>query len=240
MPSTGFPSSTATQFPIQSFNYINYQAQQRIPNTICFDKQGAVAKTNPFLVKGGLERTGPDKKFNTLTKALSVHKSPQFYSMRKCKRHHSYTGPDLCTSQNKLAGSLLDYEQPLYENLTDSIQIREESLTGIDASVSLIKFSNPDSDTNSSGNNNSGKRNAVHATTNERMSIHRSDSGISNSSYEYLPQATPRINSHSRTKRHHLTAPVYINVPFVSNATNSFHPNNQPFCDNDSSEVCIH
>lgn len=229
----------ATQFPIQSFNYINYQTQHRIPNTIVYDKQGAVAKTNPFLVKGGLDRTGPDKKFNTLTKALSVRKSPQFYSMRKCKRHHSYTGPDLSTSQKKLT-NLLDFEQPLYENLTDSIQICEEIPIENDANVSLIKFNTHDSDTNSSGNNNSGKKARVYGPSHEHLSIHRSDSGISNSSYEFLPQSTPRINPHSKTKRNHLTTPVYINVPFVSSSVNNFESSSKPFNNDGSNEVSVH
>lgn len=257
-PPTGFSSSTATQFPIQSFNYINYQTQQRIPNTISYDKQSAVAKTNPFLVKGGLERTGPDKqKYNTLTKALTVHKSPQFYSMRKSKRNHSaYTGPvDTTGSSNCKLASLLDYDQPLYENLTDSIQIHEELLPGEDTSASLIKFNNPDSDTNSSGNNNSGgKRNhpfnssgSGGGTNNkERMSIHRSDSGISNSSYECLPQTTPRIHPQAaaaKNKRYHLTTPVYINVPYnVSSSTNNTfnaYTTNRLSNDNDSNEVSV-
>lgn len=177
--------------------------------------------------------------------------------MRKSKRNYSYTGTPVPsssaaaatlaadTSHSKLA-SLLDYEQPLYENLTDSIQICEEILPASgETNASLIKFNNPDSDTNSSGNNNSGKRNPVRLSNKERMSIHRSDSGISNSSYEYLPQITPRVHPHSqsKTKRYHLTAPVYINVPYVSNNTSntlhSYTTSRQPK-DNDSNEVCIY
>lgn len=266
---SGYNINTSAQFPIQSFNYINYQSQP-IPNTLSYDSKHqnpstANSRTNPFLVKGSLNKCS-DKKFNTLTKSLAVRKSPQFYSMRKCKRHHSYNGPMLnnpgigaiSASQSKLNSSLIDYEQPLYENLTDSIQIHEATLpnndTTADPNLSLIRFNNNstyhDSDTNSSGNNtnsnnnhsNSNKDQLSYISSNkERMSIHRSDSGISNSSYEYLPQPAPRVNSSGgKSKRNGTTynsnVPVYMNLPYVSCTANSLHSNG-PFHEINASEV---
>lgn len=272
--SSGHNLNTSAQFPIQSFNYINYQSQS-IPNTLAYDNNHqqnsgtSNSRTNPFLVKGGLNKCS-DKKFNTLTKSLAVRKSPQFYSMRKYKRHHSYNGPILnnsgstaiSASQNKLNSSLIDYEQPLYENLTDSIQIHEATLPNNDATtdpnLTLIRFNNNstyhDSDTNSSGNNTNSNNNN-NSTSNkdqlsyinsnkERMSIHRSDSGISNSSYEYLPQPAPRVNSSgNKSKRNsgapsHSNVPVYMNLPYISCTANSLHSNG-PFHEINVSEVSL-
>lgn len=278
--SSGHNINTSAQFPIQSFNYINYQSQP-IPNTLTYDNKhhqssGATnSRTNPFLVKGGLNLSS-DKKFNTLTKSLAVRRSPQFYSMRKCKRHHSYNGPMLnnsgstaiSASQNKLNSSLIDYEQPLYENLTDSIQIHEATLPNNDATtdpnLALIRFNNNsnsntyhDSDTNSSGNNtNSNNNNNNNSSSNkdqlsyissnkERMSIHRSDSGISNSSYEYLPQPAPRVNTSGGKSKNrnggaasHSNVPVYMNLPYISCTANSLHANG-PFHEINVSEVSL-
>lgn len=271
--SSGQNISTSAQFPIQSFNYINYQSQT-IPNSLAYDSKHqpssvtSSSRTNPFLVKGGLNKCS-DKKFNTLTKSLAARRSPQFYSMRKCKRHHSYNGPNMnisgsstkSASQNRLNSSLIDYEQPLYENLTDSIQIHEATLPNNDATtdpnLALIRFNNNssyhDSDTNSSGNNtnsnnnnsNSNKDQLSYISSNkERMSIHRSDSGISNSSYEYLPQPAPRVNSSGgKSKRNggavsQSNVPVYMNLPYISCTTNSLHSNG-PFHEINVSEVSL-
>lgn len=273
--SSGHNINTSAQFPIQSFNYINYQSQP-ITNTLTYDNKHLQSagttnsRTNPFLVKGGLNKCS-DKKFNTLTKSLAARRSPQFYSMRKCKRHHSYNGPNLnssgstaiSASQNKLNSSLIDYEQPLYENLTDSIQIHEATLPNNDATtdpnLALIRFNNNsnyhDSDTTSSGNNTNSNINNNNSSSNkdqlsyissnkERMSIHRSDSGISNSSYEYLPQPAPRVNSScGKSKRNggagsHSNVPVYMNLPYISCTANSLHANG-PFHEINVSEVSL-
>lgn len=244
-PNTGsYHPNSAHQFPIQSFNYISYQSQLpgSISNSASYETQSTLAKTNPFLVKGGLSKCSDTHhrplpppgasdatgRFNSL-KALGIKKSPQFYSMRRCKRHHSYTGPNLVSvtaaglsaSQNRIS-SLMDYDQhPLYENLTDSIQIHETSLP-------------LDSDTNSSGNNgtsgasSTGGAGYMYSTKShkDRLSIHRSDSGISNSSYEYLPQPAPRIGGSSRSKVKAMgnqSAPMYMNLPYVAFTANSLH-----------------
>lgn len=153
--------------------------------------------------------------------------------MRKSKRKYSYNAAELSPNNKKIV-NLIDYEQPMYENLTDSIQIREEMRSGIDANVSLIRFNNQESDNDL---NSSSKKNHINPPSKEWMNIHRSDSGISNSSYEHLPHALSRTNQYPKPKRHHSTAPVYINIPYVSNKGNSSHSNTQSVHGNLSGEV---
>uniref|UniRef100_A0A336JZG9 CSON005257 protein n=1 Tax=Culicoides sonorensis TaxID=179676 RepID=A0A336JZG9_CULSO len=247
--------SSSSQFPIQSFNYINYQSHL-IPNTIIYDKNQS--SKNPFLVKGGLNKCS-DNKFNTLTKSSPTRKSPQFYSMRKCKRHHSYCSPKsndkvgklgiTSENDNKPNLSFIDYEQPVYENLTDSIQIHEAKLpvneaSSTDSKSGIIRFNNNynfhHSNVKVSGKNfksnisdynnhispNKHKDQTI-GSSKDRMSIHKSDSGISNSSYEYLPQPAPRINSRTDNSKRdifendisNMNAPIYMNL----SQNNSFY-----------------
>uniref|UniRef100_A0A336K1W8 CSON005257 protein n=1 Tax=Culicoides sonorensis TaxID=179676 RepID=A0A336K1W8_CULSO len=222
--------SSSSQFPIQSFNYINYQSHL-IPNTIIYDKNQS--SKNPFLVKGGLNKCS-DNKFNTLTKSSPTRKSPQFYSMRKCKRHHSYCSPKsndkvgklgiTSENDNKPNLSFIDYEQPVYENLTDSIQIHEAKLpvneaSSTDSKSGIIRFNN--------NYNFHHSNDQTIGSSKDRMSIHKSDSGISNSSYEYLPQPAPRINSRTDNSKRdifendisNMNAPIYMNL----SQNNSFY-----------------
>lgn len=86
---------------------------------------------------------------------------------------------------------LKNYNQPLYENLTDSIQIHESSTQNENSFASVLDEFNCEM---------------------ERNSIYRSDSGISNSSYECItPVPAPRTNP----KKYH-SAPVYVNLPNTS------------------------
>lgn len=203
------PSLTAG---MNSLNYPNYQAEATTsllpPSTVTspIDSTNAFV-CNPFLAKnhpssapsaqaakgassfGSRERkpSAMEKKFNSL-KTIGNRKSPQFYSMRlnKCKRHQSMPNEPqkllLINSKNKTGApsyiSGKHQQQPLYENLTDSIQIHESDEFNCEPEP-------------------------------ERNSIYRSDSGISNSSYECVtPVPAPRTNP-----RNCQSAPVYMNLP---------------------------
>lgn len=86
---------------------------------------------------------------------------------------------------------------PYYENITDSIQIHETSIKGTDHSDTL---------------NSNKEEYYVVSTCNDQLhrnSLYRSDSGISNSSYDCTtPVPAPRPNS-----RKCLSVPVYMNLP---------------------------
>lgn len=180
---------------------------------------------NPFLAKcsntSALDSdrsSGPmDKKFNSL-KSNGAKKTPHFYSMRlnKCKRHQSFSKEPqklllinstnastmACRSDStpqhmqkrhhkQQVGTIVqlkDCAQPLYENLTDSIQIHESFAPNESSFASVLDDFNFEM---------------------ERNSIYRSDSGISNSSYECItPVPAPRTNP-----RKCRSAPVYMNLP---------------------------
>lgn len=199
-------------------------------------------KLNPFLVKCsapmvnfGSKSNDTGQKFNTL-KTVSVKRMPQFYSMRlnKCKRHqlpanepnkfiiinngnsnsnvhskningseninrsinpNNITNNDHTQTDGKVNGMpymteyhvhLENCDNPLYENLTDSIQIHESFLQNDELTFNV-----------------------------ERKSIHRSDSGISNSSYECVtPVPAPRTSP-----KRCFTVPVYMNLPTSTVAT---------------------
>lgn len=231
---SNFPNFTG----VNSINYPNYHhpgdpvATAAPPITVTGTSAsvngiGNPMACNPFLAKGqptaaqvantlktDRKPSAMEKKFNSL-KSIGIRKSPQFYSMRlnKCKRHQSFTTepqkillingsaansmPYISQSQPSSHVKLKGYNQPLYENLTDSIQIHESSLQNESsfASVLLDEFN----------------------CEPERNSIYRSDSGISNSSYECItPVPAPRTNP-----RKCQSAPVYMNLPNSSNAAGS-------------------
>lgn len=188
-------------------------------------RSNSMIACNPFLAKSSNVDAAnynqkplyaPEKKFNSL-KTTNAKKAPQFYSMRlnKCKRHQSFSNePQKLVLINNATANGLPYmgdtqnnqhiqqghhrqshdangrrnEQPLYENLTDSIQILETSAPNEIAFAAVIDDFNLD---------------------NERNSIYRSDSGISNSSYECItPVPAPRTNP-----RKCRSVPVYMNLP---------------------------
>lgn len=166
-----------------------------------------------------------EKKFNSL-KSIGVKKSPKFNSMRvnKCKRHPSsfasndpqqlliinntHSMPYISQQQqqqqfkqnsNKLINQ---FDQPLYENLTDSIQIHESTMHMDGSSFALSSSMHTDDE----------YINHHHHCEPESNSIYRSDSGISNSSYECItPVPAPRTNSNQSRKCQ--SAPVYMNLP---------------------------
>lgn len=227
-----YPTNASNIYPnfsVNSINYTNYptsekqssasssslatKQQKRISNDEAPSNGILASALNPFLAGGcssKSDRKTNEKKFNSL-KSIGVKKAPQFYSMRanKCKRHHSLVGVNgsgngdpqqlqiliessaSTHSMPYISQKLRPLEQPLYENLTDSIQIHESSLQ---------------SDRIAYDEANNGE---FQCDPDERNSIYRSDSGISNSSYECItPVPAPR--THPR-KNH--SAPVYMNLP---------------------------
>lgn len=154
-----------------------------------------------------------DKKFNSL-KSMSARKAPQFYSLRlnKCRRHQALTNPNYNTQQKLLvinnasvpylqstkshhsdsepdATSMLRTmkfnQQPLYENLVNASLEHGDAILA--PTTILDEF---------------------YCDANDANSIYRSDSGISNSSYELTPVPAPRNNP-----RNCQSAPVYMNLP---------------------------
>lgn len=148
---------------------------------------------------------------------MSAQKTPQFYSLRlnKCRRHRSLTN-STCNTQQKLLvinNSSIPYlqssklhhsnsdpdpelttsvlrkltfgQQPLYENLLNATLERGENI--LSGPNVLDEF---------------------YCEANDANSIYRSDSGISNSSYELTPVPAPRNNP-----RNCQSVPVYMNLP---------------------------
>lgn len=186
---------------------------------------------------------GANKKFNSLKSSLTgLRKTPPFYySMRSggnegqnpgqkssgksCKRHQSFNQPksdgffEEATGEFYYEGgeqqhTLYYEEQPLYENLTDSIQIHELSTSSNAAHKPQGELINDQKQQqqlkthqkplkqihqhrhhHSGGGGGEKMKKAHHKSCDmiERSSIYRSDSGISNSSYECItPVPAPR------------------------------------------------
>jgi hypothetical protein len=231
------PAQPNANFPINCFNYINYQPptvsqissmkQQQQQQQQHHDKSGLLSSQNPFGQKqSAASRAGKnatngmnnDVKFNSL-KSLITKKSPHFYSIKanKCKRHHSFIDPQHTIYDNSREFNSINllqqndlkaknYEQPMYENLTDSIQIRESpQQTESSFALVLAEFGN-----------NGQPEDIFYERT-----IHRSDSGISNSSYDCItPTPAPRVSS-SSSGSHIIKTPVYMNLPFLSSSSSS-------------------
>ncbi|XP_055692645.1 hemicentin-1 isoform X4 [Lutzomyia longipalpis] len=214
--STTYPTFTTNMYPGNSGYPHNFTV-----NTLNYPTYPSVATTtslnNPFLAKrercqGHVEQQRkPEKKFSSL-KSLGIRKSPQFYSMRinkSCKRHNSFAGADTRKPSpqppyNNIHREKYEQQQPLYENLTDSIQIHESSLQNESSFASVLL-------SDDFGGNFEG----------ERTSIYRSDSGISNSSYECItPVPAPRTGQRSCQ-----SAPIYMNLPNQHASRTPHHPN---------------
>lgn len=186
---------------------------------------------------GSVGGEGANKKFNSLKSSLAgLRKTPQFYySMRSganngpggrdnqskgksCKRHQSFNQPKpeegsrFEEEQQFYEGgeqqhTLYYEEQPLYENLTDSIQIHELSAGSIQPQKAPVineqcapqkpkHHQKPLNKIHQHRHHHQQKK--VHhksCDVIERNSIYRSDSGISNSSYECItPVPAPRTD----------------------------------------------
>lgn len=143
--------------------------------------------------------------------------SDVFHSMRsnggsvaKCKRHHSFVNDRQTSTLSYTvprSAAMLDgddcnrSQQPLYENLTDSIQIHEASLP--------LDFALDHSDMAGGIGLPLADADVLDLELQQRHSLYRSDSGISNSSYECVtPVPAPR-----RNPRKCQSVPVYMNLP---------------------------
>lgn len=187
----------------------------------------------PLNQKKGLHLCSMKSSFGNLT------------SSNKCKRHHSFTGGstgDVISIENyplpqdTQSIKMNFYEPPAYENLTDSIQIHEHNPVTPTSYHSLSTSSQPPPQPSSSSSqiitrhSHHNKKHHQHQhqqmkdceissnlTEKERLSIYRSDSGISNSSYECItPVPAPRQILHkmktSSTSKHKNSTPHYMNI----------------------------
>lgn len=176
-----------------------------------------------------------DKKFYSLK--FSAKKNGGLLlkqSMGKCKRHHSFAdGGELPTDTKAM--KMHFYEPPVYENLTDSIQILECNVepSGAAAQPHPVYLKKKHGAHHPHRHN----RQRVLEDSNiilepEKLSIYRSDSGISNSSFECIttPVPAPRQgeplmqlpqqnNKPSTMKAH--SNPVYMNISSGGSSTSS-------------------
>ncbi|XP_055855839.1 uncharacterized protein LOC129919053 isoform X2 [Episyrphus balteatus] len=201
----------------------------------------------------------------------------------KCKRHHSFAGagdgdvvgasaPPQPTYATPMQSKMRFYEPPVYENLNDSIQIHECQVDTHHAPAVLQQkerlASNPQLQQMQQHHHKKRHHQHLHQKKvddfnliePERLSIYRSDSGISNSSYECVtPVPAPRVGSgatvippspatltpgKTQTNRNvntksHTTTPVYMNVDgtAVGGGASSTSPFESPSSQNDPSAV---
>lgn len=173
-----------------------------------------------------------DKKFNSL-KTSTTRKKPEFYSLRvsKCRRHHSPANPTYDVQQKLLVinNALLPYAtskrfnqtETNYSDLEQDHQNRQQQ----SPAIRNMRFNRQplyENLVNSSLEHRGGDTGDPNLATSldeyycditDANSIYRSDSGISNSSFELTPIPAPRNNP-----RNCQSAPVYVNLPkYVAN-----------------------
>lgn len=161
-------------------------------------------------------------------------------SASKCKRHHSFAGGSIgdINSQGPLLmqqqqsqqvpthllgnGNLAlsktamhFYDPPVYENLSDSVQIHECEMeneagggSAAVAATTVLLHSQPSSQLIATTGPKKKHHHRQHQQKDdfnliepERLSIYRSDSGISNSSYECVPTASAMGSGNSATPK---------------------------------------
>lgn len=182
------------------------------------EKSATVLNTSLSLKKSTKHKSEHKHRLKSSLNIVDSESPPKFHSLRKnnkpCKHHQSNgnlpadqilptTMPYISQHFHTIDSH---HQQPYYENITDSIEIHEASLS-------------------MNGANNSSIINHTdefhHVVNNDydhlhRNSLYRSDSGISNSSYDCTtPVPAPRPNS-----RKCQSVPVYMNLPGKSTRSN--------------------
>lgn len=167
-----------------------------------------------------------DKKFNSL-KTSTARKKPEFYSLRvsKCRRHHSLANPTYDMQQKLLVinNTLLPYAKRFNQataSHSDSEHEQQKQHQQQSPAIRHSRFNCQPLYENLVNATMNGDANAASAydeyycDANDANSIYRSDSGISNSSFELTPIPAPRNNP-----RNCQSAPVYVNLPkYVANS----------------------
>lgn len=267
-----FPKSYTEYYQQQQLQQQQqHQLQQHHNNSADYpytvERTGHPNPNNPFLATNF-------KKFHTNTNSMtcsmnrknSKSEDKKFYSLKfsakkngglllkqsmgKCKRHHSFADGGLPPSNDTKAMKMHFYEPPVYENLTDSIQILEcnvepSVLTAAAAASATaqhhqvhLKKKHGAAQQQQHHTHRHNRPRALEDSNiilePEKLSIYRSDSGISNSSFECIttPVPAPRQgeplmqlpqhnnSSKSSTIKAH-SNPVYMNISSGGSSTSS-------------------
>lgn len=167
--------------------------------------------------------TSIDTRFNSL-KTNNARKTPQFYSLRlnKCRRHQSMANSAYASGGNGGIGTAAQQKLLVINNTGLPIQsylpASKFNQTDLGATtLEKLRYNQQQQPLYENLVNSTMEQNVdvmqttfdeYHRDVNDANSIYRSDSGISNSSYELTPVPAPRNNP-----RNCQSAPVYMNLP---------------------------
>lgn len=254
-----FPKSYTEYYQQQMHQQNNHHHQlQHAPYTVERTNGAAAAvaahpsnPNNPFLATNF-------KKFHTNTNSLTCSmnrkniksEDKKFYSLKfsakknggagmllkqsmgKCKRHHSFADGEQMPPNDTKAMKMHFYEPPVYENLTDSIQILECNVEQPQQPAAGPHTNHAPGHLKKKHGNHRHNRQRIFEDSNiilepEKLSIYRSDSGISNSSFECIttPVPAPRQGElQPQPQVQHMKAhsnPVYMNISSGGSSTSS-------------------
>ncbi|KAL5292690.1 nrm family protein [Megaselia abdita] len=258
-----FPKSYTEYYQQQQLQHHQLQQQQHHQNSA--DYPYTVERTthpnpnNPFLATNFKKfHTNANSMTCSMNRKNSKSEDKKFYSLKfsakkngglllkqsmgKCKRHHSFAdGGELPPLSDTKAMKMHFYEPPVYENLTDSIQILECNVEPAAAAApSATHQLHLKKKHGAQHHTHRHNRQRILEDSNiilepEKLSIYRSDSGISNSSFEcittpvpaprqgeqlmQLPQQQQHSSKPSTMKAH--SNPVYMNISSGGSSTSS-------------------